>query len=313
MDTFRAINLTNILPRWIAAAATLISTADASISIQSFSATTNDRFANDPSFVAGSYDWSGVGRDNAGHWVTMITPNVFLSATHFHPGSPGSGIGTSVTFHPGNDPSATSISGTVAGSQQIGGTDLWIGHFSSALPSSIAHYSTVTIPISSATFATSGLAGAPTFMSGNSVTSTGYGAVAATDHAVGTNAVEDFFSNVTVGSATGDTLVTVRNQPGDSTYGYTMTTSEAQLTAGDSGSPLMVMSGGSLLVAGIAWAIGEVDIAPGDTVATRDVSLYTYTGNYNPAIQEYIALHSVPEPSALLLLTGAVLLISRRR
>ncbi len=313
MDYFRTITLINHLPRWMAAAITLTSIADASISIQSFTAATNDRFANNPSFVGAGYDWSGVGRDSLGHWVTMITPNVFLSAKHYHPGSPGTGIGTSVTFYPGNDPSAPSVSGVVAGAQQIGGTDLWIGYLANALPSSIAHYSTITIPIASATFATSGLAGALTFISGNSVTDTGYGAVTATDYAVGTNVVEGFFTNVTDGTSYGDTLVTVRNQTGDNVYGYTMTTSEAQLTGGDSGSPMMVTSGGNLYVAGIAWAIGTYDIAPGPTVATRDISLYTYTGNYDTAIQSYIDLYSVPEPSVLMLFAGVVVFIRRRR
>jgi hypothetical protein len=61
----------------------------------------------------------GVGRAASGAWATLLTPNVFLSATHYRPA-----IGSTVTFYPGNDPSATALGRTVAGGQQIAGSDL---------------------------------------------------------------------------------------------------------------------------------------------------------------------------------------------
>ena len=280
--------------------------ASGALLIAGSSPATNDRFANNPSFVAAAYDWSGVGRAASGAWATLLTPNVFLSATHYRPA-----IGSTVTFYPGNDPSATALGRTVAGGQQIAGSDLWIGHFASALPPSIETYARVTIPISSPTFATSGLAGAAGLMSGVSA-SPSYGPDPILAHAVGTNAVELFIPGVSTGGSTGDTLVTVRNLPGDGAFGYVPTTHESQLTVGDSGSPLMLISGGQLHLAGIAWAVGMADIDPGDGVAARELSYYTYTGNLETGIANYIALNSVPEPSALALVAFALPLIRRR-
>jgi len=42
--------------------------------IAGYDATENDRFANDPSFIAAAYDLSGVSHNN--RWLTMISPNV---------------------------------------------------------------------------------------------------------------------------------------------------------------------------------------------------------------------------------------------
>lgn len=59
--------------------------------IAAFTSETNDRFANDGSFFANAYNLFRIGRNDRvdlpqqelnGHWVTMITPNVFLSAVH---------------------------------------------------------------------------------------------------------------------------------------------------------------------------------------------------------------------------------------
>ncbi|TAE73242.1 MAG: hypothetical protein EAZ84_13240 [Verrucomicrobia bacterium] len=281
--------------------------AQAALVIAGSSPATNDRFANHPSFVAASQNWSGVGRSNSGAWATLLSPNVFVSATHFHPG-----IGSTVTFYPGNDPAATSLSRTVAGGQQIAGTDLWIGHFSSALPASIQSYPRVTIPISSGNFASSGVAGANALLSGVS-TSPSYGSSQTLAHAVGTNRIEAFIPGVSDGSSSGDTLITVRNFSGDTAFGYSTTTYESQLTVGDSGSPLMLISNGQLYLAGIAWAIAQADIDPGPLVATRDLSIYTYTGNLETNISSYIGLNSVPEPSLLALAAISLPIIQRRR
>lgn len=115
--------------RWLSLMLAASPPASGALLVTGSSPTTNDRFANDPSFVAAAYDWSGVGRAASGAWATLLTPNVFLSATHFRPA-----IGSTVTFYPGNDPSAPALGRTVAGGQQIAGTDLWIGHFANALP-----------------------------------------------------------------------------------------------------------------------------------------------------------------------------------
>jgi len=61
----------------------------AAINITGYSSTTNDRYRNDPSFIAAGFDLSGITiadenpgldtSDTDGRWLTMIRPNVFLS------------------------------------------------------------------------------------------------------------------------------------------------------------------------------------------------------------------------------------------
>lgn len=295
----------------IGLALALVTAAPAAISIQNFTAATNDRFADAPGFTAAAYDWSGVGRSADGKWVTMISANVFLSARHFHPGSPGTGIGQSVFFYPGNDPSATPVTRTIAGVQQVGGTDLWLGYLSSPVPGTIAAYAISTTVLTAGSFGTSALANAPVYLSGISPTTGSYGSYPPTNQAVGTNRVEGFQSGVTVSGLTGDVLIMVQNQPGDA--GFIHTPYEANLAGGDSGGPLMTLSAGNLVVSGIAWAIGTVDIDPGPGVTNRPAAIHSYTGNYAPAIQDYISLHAVPEPAGATLVAMMALATLRRR
>lgn len=295
----------------IAAAWAAATAANAAISIQNFTPATNDRFADDPAFTAGAYDWSGVGRAADGKWVTMLSSNVFIGALHYHPGLPGSGVGTTVSFFPGNDPGATAVSGTIAGAQQIGSTDLWIGYLASPLPGSIASYGLATIPLTDATFAASAVANQFAYLSGLSPTVGGYGASPLTNQATGTNRIEGFQEALTLSGSTGDVLLLAENLTGDP--GFVMTSFETDVNGGDSGSPLMTVSGGNLVISGIAWASGTTDLDPGPGTTTRNLAVYTYTGNYATAIQSYITAHAVPEPSALALLAGSFLLIGRKR
>ena len=306
-----SIGFMNLRIALIAAAWTAATAADAAISIQNFTPATNDRFADDPAFTAGAYDWSGVGRAADGKWVTMLSANVFIGANHYHPGLPGSGVGTTLNFFAGNDPGATPISGTIAGAQQIGSTDLWIGYLASPLPGSIASYGLATIPLTDATFAASSAANQFAYLSGLSPTVGGYGASPLTNQATGTNRIEGFQEALTLSGSTGDVLLLAENLTGDP--GFVMTSFETDVNGGDSGSPLMTVSGGSLVVSGIAWASGTTDLDPGPGTTTRNLSVYTYTGNYATAIQAYITAHPVPEPSALALLAGSFLLIGRKR
>lgn len=294
-----------------AAWAATASTSSAAISIQNFTPATNDRFADDPAFTAAAYDWSGVGRAADGRWVTMLSSSVFISATHNHPGLPAIGIGTTVSFLPGNNPGSPAISGTIAGAQQIGITDLWIGYLASPLPGSIASYSIATIPLTGANYASSSAANQFAYLSGISPTVGGYGASPLTNQATGTNRIEGFQAGLSLSGSTGDVLLLAQNLPGDP--GFSLTSFETDVNAGDSGSPLMTVSGGDLVVSGIAWASGTTDIDPGPGTATPNFSVYTYTGNYVTDIQSYIAAHPVPEPSALALLAGAFLFIGRKR
>ena len=278
----------------------------AAMSIGNFSAAANDRFANNPAFVGIAGDWSGVGRSNDGHWGTMLTPAAFLSATHYHPGT-----GSVMSFFPGNDPGVSAVTRTVIGGQRIGTSDLWIGYLAAPLPTTITHYDFSQVVLTQAGFTSSDLYNQPVFMSGLTPTSSGYGANQATLQTVGTNRLEGFFDDLTVGASTGDVLETVQNLTGDELYGDYLTDYEAQYQGGDSGSPLMMLAGGKLLLLGVAWAIGPDDIDPDpNNVVERPSSVATFTGSHASEI-----LTLIPEPgvTCLALAAGVVLAARRRR
>jgi hypothetical protein len=265
--------------------------------IQNFSATSNDRFANDPAFIGSGWDWSGVGRSNNSTWGTMITSSVFLSAAHSHPG-----VGNQMTFFPGNDPGALPVTRTVVSGQKIGTSDLWLGFLDATLPANITAYEFVRGTITEANFGLSGLYDLPAFLSGLTPTVVDYGAVSATKQTVGTNRLEGFTEDLMVGGSTGDVLLTVQNLAGDEVFGFTHTSYEAHPQGGDSGSPLMVPSGGRLVLAGITWAIGTGDIDPSPTLdADRPFGAFTYTGSYTNEIVTLVPeLSTVPEPASAL-------------
>lgn len=278
--------------------------ANGAIAILDFSPGTNDRFADDPSFVAAGLDWSGVGRASNGTWVTMISDSVFLSSNHFHPAN-----GATLTFHPGNTPGDDVVTATVGGGQRIGGTDLWIGFLEGPLPMWIASYGLADVALTSGNFTSTGLSGAEVLMSGISPTTSGYGASVLTNQAVGTNHIERFMSGVSSGGSTGDTIWTVRNEPGD--LNYVMTTHEAQLASGDSGSPLFMLMEGEMVLTGIAWAIGSVNVL---LLAQREATVYTYVGNYVGEINAYMGDQAIPEPGlALMFGMGVIFLAARQR
>ncbi|MGE9268497.1 MAG: hypothetical protein ACQKBY_10395 [Verrucomicrobiales bacterium] len=269
--------------------------AKASIDIANYGAAENDRFSNSPVFLLNGHNLSGVGRDSAGRWVTMISDNVFLSATHYHPST-----GTALTFHTSNDPLAPVVSATVAGGQQIGGTDLWIGYLDAPLVG-ISSYETLNAPLNSMFFNVSPYYQEDAYMIGRSPGTGGYASSPLTDLAVGTNQLEGFQENSTVDgdSSVGDVFLLIENEAGDAPFN--VTSYEADLNSGDSGSPLFILEGGELVVAGIAWASGKVELGNDVTSVERDLSVYTYTGSYGDQIEAYINAHAIPEPSGLFL------------
>jgi hypothetical protein len=299
--------------------------ANAAIDIDNHTPATNDRFANNSSFIANAYNLSGVGRGNDSGtqgWATLIDRNIFVSATHldFHPE-----VGEVVYFYPDNDPGTTPIARTVAGGQQIAGTDLWVGHFTYALPSSIVHYSFLTGDMTESSFGSDPLKNQLAYMSGITPTSSGYGSVQMTQQAVGTNRIELFDEDATVSGdpSTGDVVMLVQNEPNDPTTpglsslfpNYEI--HETDINPGDSGSPLFTVNGGDLEVVGTAWFSGEITYTFGPNEYPRPFSGYTYIGNYDAEVQTYINNNLttvVPEPSAgLLLLMGLALPLFRRR
>lgn len=276
----------------------------AAISIDGFTDVTNDRFANSPNFVAASFNLSGVGRSSSGWWITMISPNVFLSAGH----TP-IGVGETVTFYAGNDPTSPAISATVGGTEVIGGTDVRLGYLDFPLPASITPYSYTTIQLTNSNFTSSGLFQNQVLMNGLSPTGTGYGASSNTNQAAGLNYLEGFQEDYPVGGAgVNDTLFAVHNNPGDPGYNYS--SFEANLNSGDSGGPLFRINGGVLQLVGINLAVGTTTV----NGQPRNISAFTYVGNYSTEIGAYVTLHAVPESSsAALAAVGGLILLRRRR
>lgn len=281
--------------------------ANAATSIQSFSPSTNNRFDNNAAFVGFGRNFSGVGRDATGHWLTMLSSNVFISANHYQPSG-------AVTFYPGNDPLAAPETSTIASAARIGVTDLYIGTLVAPLSGSITSYGFPTVPLTNANF-NSSIYNQPVFMGGISPTITGYGANPTTNETVGTNMIEGYANNFSVLGGFSDVLITAENLPGDETYFFTMTASEAQLAGGDSGSPMFTISGGQLLLTGIALAVSTdpYDIDSGPGVAARNLTFYSYTGGSAAEIQTYLDNHAVPEPGSLVLVSISLTAVCRRR
>ena len=283
----------------------------AAISIDGFTAAENDRFANNPSYVANAYDMSPVGRalsggaGKGGHWATLISSNVVITADHYH-----AGTGQTLYFYPGNDPGASPVTRTITSGMQIGSTDLWLSVLDSPVTPSISVASYATETLTEANFSLSTINLQNAFLNGITPTAGGYGSDRRTSQATGRNVIEDFSEDLTLSGNTTDVLITIDNQGIDPNY----VSYEAQLAGGDSGAPLFIDSGGELLLVGIAWAIGEVDIDPGPGETLRDASVFSYVGNYSAEIDAFISANAVPEPSPLLfLITGAIPLLLLRR
>lgn len=250
------------------------------IIIDDFSTETNDRFANDGAFIADAFDLSGVAFNI--RWVTMLSPNVFISATHFAPSE-----GSSFTFFESNDANGPSVTRTISGTNtQIGNTDIFLGTLNTYLPSSYTYYNFAAESISSTpgpnSFSNSVYNGANAYVFGRSPTSW----PTAQNIAVGRNKLDRFFSNQTVDDETGDAIAATIDDPSDANY----VTFEAQLQPGDSGGPLFVEDGsGSLTLVGVNWFTGSTQ--NGDELFGA-----TYLGNYSTEIGSWVATHTIPEP-----------------
>ena len=251
------------------------------IQITGFSSVTNDRFANDPSFVLNDQDLSGVAIAEDGRWLTMLSSNVFITADHY--ASPND---TSVTFYGTNDPLGSSFTTTVQSSMQIGSTDIRLGVLTDALPTDYAAYDILNYPIPPNTNAI------PVLMFGRSETAFPQ----SQDMAIGQNIMDQFYTDVLVSGNVGDTGVTTFDSPG---VPY-----EAQLATFDSGAPVMVIDGGELTIVGVNWFTGTDG-------ASNEISGFSYLPNYATEIEAYIAenaLSPVPEPALTSLVFGLVAL-----
>lgn len=252
------------------------------INIDNFSSATNDRFANDDAFIASDYDLSGIALTDSGRWVTMLSENVFITAMHYTPSA-----GDSVTFYASNDANGYSMTFSITNNfQQIGDTDLYLGTIDGGLDDNFTFYDFATEDITTGPsrddFLSSEYNGANAFMFGRSETSYS----TSQDIAVGMNKLDNFIEDQTLSPSTGDTILSTVDTTTDRNY----VDYEASLQTGDSGAPMMVDDGsGELTVVGINWFNGTLN---GD-----DVNGYSYVGNYDEDIQDFIDANPVPEPA----------------
>lgn len=277
---------------WGAFCSILFLTSVRGATVAGYTAETNDRFANNGSFIASSYDLSGLGLSDGGKWVTMLSDNVFITSNHYSPAT-----GESVTFYESNDPNGGSTSRTVAGTMRIGDSDLRIGFLSSPLTSEYGSFSFATENINNQiNFLNSDYFGQNALIVGRSP-----GAYTTSqDMVFGRNVLDQWFVGASAGGTTDDAIGSDRDTILPPEY-------EAYFEGGDSGAPMFVVINGELRLVGINWFRG--------TQGTTEIIGMSYLGNYDMEIQDYINLHAVPEPSAglLLLFSGSVMLLRRRR
>jgi len=282
------------------------SRVSAAIFIDGYTDATNDRFSDDPAFIAGGFDLSGIGQTSTGRWATAISRNVVISAAHRQPTG-------RVHFYPGNDPSAKPVVRSVVSGARIGSSDLHVSLLDKPLPSSIMYYS----------FANEMLAGPPPTEEGAFLVSAGiYQDLNAymfglspfdksldlnrsghTDQAVGRNLISGYSENFPFQSnSDNDSLILFFDAEGEPNH----VQYESRLRGGDSGAPLFVDINGEFRLLGVNSFRFTDDSGSG----------VTYAGNKASLINEYIAVHAVPEPGAMAVLavcTGVVVIRRVRR
>jgi hypothetical protein len=243
---------------------------------QRFYSTTNTQF------WAASYDLSGVGNTNGmagnGQWVTAISPNYGLTASHY-------AAAGNVTFITA---SGASVTATINGSvSEIGGSDLELVRFSQPLPPDVKTYAI-------AANNQAALIGAPIMSVG-------------VPWAVGRNTIAGFQTE-TLGPSTG-TVLNYNWDPTSSTF-------SDHLQSGDSGGPTFEYGpGGSMLLVGIHWNIGGSPTGQPDSGDTF-VSAYLSQIAAGMALIPPTTATFVPEPASLALLgVGSAfgLVVTRRR
>jgi len=261
------------------------------LSLQSYSAASHHRFADDPAFIGNDYDWSGVAYD--GDWFTRISDTYYVTAWHARAIGPA-------TFYETNDPLGTTVTVGWDSLTRIGSTDIAIGRFSSSPGSSIAIYGIADETTTQATFASSSYFDMEAFVVGLN----GTGGNTTTNFRVGRNEMDGFYDDVALTATNITDMITYdRDSPG-------LGADEAYLQSGDSGGPLFTTLGSELVLTGIHAGI--------DPTLSASSFLSNYITEISAIVEaggESLTLISpVPEPSSSLLIAlGAVILSLRRR
>ena len=264
-----------------------VASCPADLILENYAAQRNDRYyqGNDRAFIGDPYNFSGVGKNNNPltdsntEWATLISPHFALSANH-------AAAGGTVTFYPGNDPSATPITATVSNQYLIPGTtpgesDLELIQFGAAV-AGVSQYAIVEDNEAA-------LLNKQIFV---------YGQM----NRLGTNNI-DFFG---LQQGSRDTYALYYSySPGNGNP------NEAELNDHDSGGPSFVIGDGNQMA-----LIGTHSFVGTDPMTNIDYSGDTYVSHYLPQIRAKIAaldtqfgyndtvttIRAVPEPSSLVLL-----------
>ena len=243
----------------------------------------------DKDFLGQAFDWSGVGQAGNGTWATMISPDYFVSAAHYHPSD-----GDTLTFYEGNDPSGPSHQFTVASwSYQTSyngvASDLWLGKLTTPIPASdhIAYYPVLGLP------SDDDYVGQMIYVNGK-------------PNRVGRNVID----RITTAQEPDPPAAPYKNTV-TMEYDYNTVSGlgadECYLIGGDSGGPSFVDANGQLALVGIHYYNGgtpgpvDIGLISGDSF----VPYYVDQLNANMGGESVVVV--VPEPSTLVLLFAALL------
>lgn len=242
--------------------------------IEDYESNSNDRFANSEEFIANNYNLSGIALSSNGRWVTMISPNVYVTADHFSPGTEAT-----ITFHATNDPNGPQITRQATSlSERFGESDLLVGVLNKPLPENFAFY-----PYASESFGTSPQSwnrypyNGPTLLHFGRTPGSLSGILRV---AVGQNKLSSRNNNIVIldPQSSGPAIVANRDDPSTNNFVHFETFGEI----GDSGGPLMFpVNDTELRLVGLAWFITN----------SPDATGFTPIGHYSEHLDDFINSH----------------------
>ena len=263
----------------------------ASMWVQTYSAARHYRFyagADPDNTLRNANNWSGVGLSDGTRWGTLVSPSFILSAAHWSPGL------ATMTFYPDNT-GANAVTRTVDAAWQVSGTDLWVGHLSSAAPSNIAYY-----PV---------YADIPEAFLNHEVWVFGLDSGGGTtNQRIGRNII-DWVGTQTGPWVFGPVLEFAYNTSGPFWVGG----DEQVLVSGDSGGPEFALIDGTFYLAGINyynWDASDGGLPEGSG-GTRVSALISQVNAFMAPYGEQLTV--VPEPVGLMLLAATFALPALRR
>jgi hypothetical protein len=261
----------------------------ADMQVQTYQPNRQDRFyvGADKNFVGQAFDWSGVGQAGNGTWATMISPDYFLSAAHYHPSG-----GDILTFYANNDPNGPSYQFTVSGTAYFQTSysgipsDLWLGKLTTPIPAAdhIAYYPVPQLG------SDSNYIGQMIYVNGK-------------PNRVGRNNIDTIrvASEPEVGTHNKSTVSMEFNY--DTVGG--LGADECFLIGGDSGGPSFMDVNGQLAVVGIHYYdYGTPDVMDWGMISGDSFVPY-YVSQLNANMGGESVTTVVPEPASLVLLAAA--------